>query len=339
MHAIQPAIIPPLVGVIDTGVGTGTLIQKWPLRASPASVRIRPAAPERLVAAQAVMQKAFNDERPTDRALDQHYTNKGVARDCVEFVRMHCGIAAYQFVEPSAGDGSFFVVLPKGSIGIDVDPKYPGIITADFLSLEIESARPVFTIGNPPFGRNSELAIRFFNHAASFSEGIGLVVPRTFRKAWVLRRLDRHFHLICEVALPRDAFLFRGKPFDVPAVFQIWMRSAILRDLPHTESSHPDFDFTGREDADFALQRVGANAGQVHHNLKLKDSSHYFVRANATGVEATMLALQPEFAEIASNTAGNPSLAKTEIVALYRERTEGITPFWKIPLTGPGSSN
>lgn len=320
MNYIHPSNKAPVISLFDTGVRADDLIyHSFPTVVVPETL-ISPSAPLREAAARAVMLAARSDRRGTDRALDQHYTHPEVARFCLGVAQNHFDFFACQVVEPSAGDGSFFKILPTGTVAFDVEPKAAGIMTADFLSVQIESVRPIFTIGNPPFGRQSELAVRFFNHAASFSAGIGLVLPRTFRKATVLRRIDRNFHLVHEVELPPNAFLFQGKPFNAPAVFQVWARRSDLRDLPHTQSSHPDFDFTGREEGDFVLQRVGANAGNVHHNFALKKSSHYFIHTNVEGVEATMVSLRPLFARVAANTAGKPSLARSEIVALYRAK-------------------
>lgn len=327
----------PLLGVLDAGTSVSTLVQRRSLTGLPLGVRITPGAVQRRAAANLVMQAALDDERATDRALDQHYTIREVARHCVDIVGDHFDLWAHQIIEPSAGAGAFLNVLPPDTVGIDVDAKHRGIITADYLSIAIKSVRPVLTVGNPPFGKCSALAIRFFNRAATFSAGIGLVVPRTFRKAWVLRQLDSHFHLVREVELPHNAFLFRNKAFHVPALFQVWERREYERDLPVIETNHADFDFVNKLDADsrdtieadFVVQRVGADAGRVHHNFDMKRTSHYFMRANVPGVEHRMAALHREFVEVAANTAGNPSLAKCELVALYRELTEGIPAFWR----------
>lgn len=336
MYAIQQPTELPFVGVIDTGVRAGIRIQTWSPASLPPGVRIRPAEPERLAAANAVLKAAHDDERATDRALDQHYTAPVIARCCVAAAAGVFDLHGYQIIEPSAGNGAFLRVLPSDTVGVDVDPKYRGIIKADFLSITIECDRPILVVGNPPFGWCSDLAVGFFNHAASFTQGIALVVPRTFRKASILRRLNRNFHLEREVELPHNAFLFRGKPFNVPAVFQVWVRRATVRDLPSTETEHADFAFVERDESPyFMIQRVGSNAGQVHRDFHLKDSSHYFIRPNVEGVEAILTALEPEFRAVAANTAGNPSLAKTEIVALYREQTERVTAYWRAQPNGP----
>jgi hypothetical protein len=218
-------------------------------------------------------------------------------------------------VEPSAGTGSFLKLLPAGSLAYDIDPKYPGIHTADFLTVKIPSDRNVAIIGNPPFGKNASTAVRFFNHAARQSSVIALILPRSFRKASIQKRLDPAFHLLRDEVVPNDAFLFRSKPYNVPAVFQIWERRSQPRSVRAIETRHPDFEFTGPDRADFAIQRVGAQAGRVHRNFRASPSSHYFIRGD---VEAVMAQL--DFASVTGNVAGNPSLSKSEIVCMYRQQ-------------------
>jgi hypothetical protein len=130
---------------------------------------------------------------------------------------------------------------------------------------------------------------------------IALILPRTFRKASIENRIDRAFHLLREETVPDDAFLFRSKLYNVPAVFKIWERRGELRGLRHVETQHPDFEFTTSDRADFAIQRVGARAGRVHHDFTVSPSSHYFIRGN---VEAIMARL--DFASVVGNVAGNP---------------------------------
>ncbi|MEL0154794.1 MULTISPECIES: SAM-dependent methyltransferase [unclassified Sphingopyxis] len=254
--------------------------------------------------------------KPQDVLLDQYYTCQQVARKLYGVFQEYFDPNQYQLVEPSAGTGSFFRLMPHGSLAFDVDPKYPGIRTADFLCVEIRSEREVAVIGNPPFGRNASIAVRFFNHAACQASVIALILPRSFRKASIENRLDRNFHLIHEETVQRDAFLFRSKPYDVPAVFQIWERRDDLRELQHVAFHHRDWSWTTPERADFAIQRVGARAGRVHRDLTRSPSSHYFIRGN---VEPIMKRLN--FAKVALNVAGNPSLSKSEIVSLYRQLT------------------
>lgn len=249
------------------------------------------------------------------RGLDQFYTREDVAVHCFKVVRKYLGPRIVQFFEPSAGTGSFFRLLPRGSIGYDKDPKGPNIIKADFLKTTIPCADQIVIIGNPPFGKNSSMAVKFFNHAARQAEVIAFILPRTFQKTSIINRLNPNFHLAHEELVEDDAFIFEGKPKNVPTVFQIWIRKDEKREKLVLSTNHSDFEFTTADCADFAIQRVGQHAGRLHRNFQASLNSHYFIKANVTGIEKTMRSL--DLQAVAKRTAGKPSLAKTELVALY----------------------
>lgn len=131
-------------------------------------------------------------------------------------------------------------------------------------------------------------------------------------------RLDRDFHLLHEEVVADFTFLFRGRPYNGSALFQIWVRGDEPRTLRQGKTTHPDFTFKKTADcADFAIRRVGAKAGEVHRDMTVSDKSNYFIKSNKTGAEAIMRQL--DFASVVGNVAANRSLAKTEVIALYEE--------------------
>ncbi len=256
------------------------------------------------------------DENAQAVALDQYFTKPELAKRCVEIVERECGLEGRQVVEPSAGTGSFLRFLPPDTIAVDLDPKAKGITKQDFLAFDVESERDIITIGNPPFGKNSLLAVAFFNHAAKMSKTVAFIVPRTFRKASVVNRLHRNFHLVFEEACPPDSFIFCGKPYDVPCVFQIWERRDEERAAVALPTRHPDFEFAPKEHADFAIQRVGMGAGSIKTKFKrCAQSSHYFVRARVPTVFDRLGLI--DFDCVKHDTVGNPSVSKRELIALY----------------------
>jgi hypothetical protein len=248
------------------------------------------------------------------RSLDQYYTRPEIARLLYERFLKHYEPDNFWMVEPSAGEGGFLQLLPPGSAGIDLDPRCPGVMQADFLTLELISNYPICVIGNVPFGKNASMAVRFFNHAARYAQVIAFIMPKSMKKSTMAGKLDRNFRLVAEYEVPSGAFTFEGKRCTVPTVFQLWERGVEQRALDQGLTQHADFEFTTPDKADFAIQRVGANAGTVHYNFEMSPSSHYFVRGP---VEHIMRKLN--FRAVACNTAGNPSLAKREIVRLYME--------------------
>ena len=262
------------------------------------------------------------------RKNDQFYTRRELARRLTERVVALCAPKTDEFrwLEPSAGSGSFLDAMPAGALGLDIDPKHPKVQPADFLewSPPSEDSRPWMVVGNPPFGKNASLAVRFFNHAARFAQAIAFIVPRTFEKGSVQKRLDRRFHLSYEEVLPLNSFEFEGEDYCVPCVFQVWERKPHEREHVALPLTHADFEYTTRDRADFAFQRVGVKAGAVKAlpNPALASQSHHFIRVvDRLAVERVSERFQGlDWEAVKHRTAGNPSISKAEIVAVYAQR-------------------
>ena len=172
--------------------------------------------------------------------LDQYYTKHSIAAACIDKLDLN----AYDLIiEPSAGAGAFSQYLPKNKlIAIDIEPDDASAIKMDFLDTRPPLDYKYLVVGNPPFGKNSSLAKKFFNHAANFADVIGFILPRTFRKAKTQNRLNKNFHLISEEILPANSFhLPSGEEFDVSCVFQIWEKRSEERKLIFLEEEHEDF--------------------------------------------------------------------------------------------------
>ncbi len=260
--------------------------------------------------------------RPPARTLDQFYTSPTVACDCIAFAMaqfMHLNFDT--LLEPSAGAGAFSDQLGQACLALDIDPRKPGIVQTDFLiwTPPVNLGRTL-VIGNPPFGRVARTAIKFFNKAAEFADAIAFIVPLSFRKESIQRQLDLRFHLLSELELPDQSFVFEGAPYSVPCSFQIWERRGEARWLIPKTTTHADFTFCTRDQADFALQRVGANAGRIKPVAEAGSAnSHYFLRAKG---DATLLRWRFEkidFDTVRRNSAGCPSISKTEVVDLYSQ--------------------
>lgn len=258
--------------------------------------------------------------------LCQYYTRPEIAEMLFRLLKNQVDLRNHLIVEPTAGAAAFLRLFPAGGIGFDIDPRDKRIWWADFFGLEIYSDRPLAFVGNPPFsGSGKHSYVEFFNHAAEMADIVAMILPRSARKASVQNRFNRHFHLLHEADVPKDAYIYGSDSFDAPTVFQIWRRCDHLRPLRPTATTHCDFDFTTEDQADFAVQRVGSKAGKVHTDFQQKRSTHYFIRAHVPGVEEHMRSIN--FAEAARDTAAIKSLAKSEIVALYgRSKAEDRIP-------------
>ena len=256
--------------------------------------------------------------------LCQFHTDEEVAVQCMDLFAEHFDPGDFFMIEPSAGQGPFLRLMPRPRLGIDLDPQCAEALKADFLELSPEFLRAcapagkrIAVIGNPPFGRNSQLAWKFFNQAAKAADVIAFILPMSVRKAGVENRLHAHFHLVAEWVIPDQAFWFQGKRVSVRTVFQIWKRGPHKRNLRLIRHSHPHFSFTGAGDkrANLAIQRIGASAGRVFDDPAGKNpSSHHFLYA--TGAARTILK-SLNYMEMARNCASIPSLSQAEIVELY----------------------
>lgn len=82
-------------------------------------------------------------------------------------------------------------------------------------------------IGNPPFGYRAWLALAFINHAASFADYIGMILPMGFQsngKGSPKFRAEGA-QLVGSMQLPKDAFVMPdGKSVQVNALWQVWRR-------------------------------------------------------------------------------------------------------------------
>ncbi len=179
--------------------------------------------------------------------LDQFYTNVDVAKTCLSGIIFD----DYDVVlEPSAGSGSFYNLLPTNKrFGIDLEPAHPEVSKQNFFDFKHIEGKKYFVVGNPPFGKNSSLAVKFFNHSAGFADRIAFVVPRTFRKVSIQNKLDLNFHLVREEMLPANSFhVPGGEQYNVPCVFQVWERRNYEREKVDLPVEHPDFVFLGTSD-------------------------------------------------------------------------------------------
>ena len=312
------------------------------------------------------------------RLYDQFFTKQDVANDCVNLLKDALSMNIKDFdviLEPSFGSGAFISALKLADVDmessnllfVDVDACDPNH-RADFLNDTVvpltffhayENGRDpndkflgkrkdgeingkqrslCLTIGNPPFGRKSSLAVAFFNKSAQFSAVIAFIVPKTFMKISIQDRLDRHFVLLKESELKDDAFLFKNESYNVPCVFQIWINTkyldiskvplcySSLRPLSVRLTETPDFVFVSPLDnPDIAIRRVGVNAGRLFFDnpQQCSKQSHLFLKTKdkprLSTVKNALQTLDLENVSVKYETAGCPSISKSELCRLYME--------------------
>ena len=251
-------------------------------------------------------------------SVDEFYTHPDIAGQCVRMLEeMNYPIDLY--VEPSAGNGSFLSHLDRPYLAFDIQPGSDEIYQADYLEMPIPpqwQEQETWTIGNPPFGRQSCLAKRFIKRACQYSTGIAFILPLSFKKASMFRAFDTAFHLVHEWEVPRDSFVLDGQPYTVPCVFQIWKRMDYPRAVTPVATT-TDFEFLRKEDPEvmIAFRRVGGTAGTLNINIEdCNPQCYYFLRVN---IDMERFCQRVQRIQWERNTVGPRSISKGELVDKY----------------------
>lgn len=264
--------------------------------------------------------------------LDKFYTVPSYAKHCIDLVFNSFNRNWDLVVEPSAGSGSFLTQIEhKNKIGLDIEPEHPSIVKQDFFKYKPSCNSNVLVIGNPPFGRVSSTAIKFFNHSAVWANTIAFIVPRTFRRVSVQNKLDSFFHLIHDEDVPTKPCCFEPI-MGVKCCFQIWERKAVQRPIILFSTRHPHWEFlsfgendrngqpTPPEGAHFALRAYGGKIGEIKttdlHTLRPK--SWHWIKANINKEELIRRFSSLDYSN-SLNTARQNSMGRGELVHLYSD--------------------
>lgn len=266
--------------------------------------------------------------------LDQFYTLPPIARKCIQQTQCFYNLDDFFIIEPSAGNGSFFLQIPStNKIGLDISPKHDTILPHDFFTYTPpKQDKKILIMGNPPFGRVSSLAVKFFNHASQYAEVIAFIVPRTFRRISIQNRLSPLFHLRYDEDIPTDPCSF-DPPMQAKCCFQIWERKEISRPLVELPSTHKDWEFlsmgpldtnnqpTVPRGADFALRAYGGKCGEIEttHLDTLRPKSWHWIKST---IDPAILIKRFQTLDysISLDTARQNSIGKKELVQLYHEK-------------------
>jgi hypothetical protein len=259
--------------------------------------------------------------------IDKFYTNPAAAKECLHHISEHIQIDPIQdlIIEPSAGNGSFIPEILQqcqNAQFYDIEPEHDLIKKADYLLLDLSAKivtfRKIHVIGNPPFGRQSSLAIQFIKKSALIADSISFILPKSFKKDSMQKHFPPKFHLIYQKDIEDNSFLQDGKPIDVPCIFQIWQKREEERQVIAKLDADPDiFQFVKQdENPDISFRRVGVNAGTIDDKELDKKSfqSHYFIKFGPTINKKEFIEKMRQIEYKHDNTVGPKSIGKQEII-------------------------
>lgn len=192
--------------------------------------------------------------------------------------------------------------------------------TPEITEQETEQGKKILVVGNPPFGNQGSLAMKFI-HASVFADTIAFILPKGFMKDSIKNRIPSNFHLADEKELSPSSFTLLGEKYSVPCVWQVWEKQPHSRKITKTPKiSSQFFMFTKQDKADFRVQRVGGNAGKASVGTDVSPASNYFlsVREESILSEMDIQEITEEINTLSfptiNHTTGPRSLPKGELV-------------------------
>lgn len=264
----------------------------------------------------------------TRNTIDKFYTKNEIVKECINYIKKNIDISISDLIiEPSAGSGvfiPFIKTLSNNNLFLDIAPENEEIIKQDFLELDnlelVKKYKKIHIIGNPPFGRQASLAIKFIKKCCSFATSISFILPKSFKKDSMQKYFDKNFHLIYQYDLPLNSFLVNNIEYDVPCVFQIWLLKDIKRD-EIIKVEPKNFCFVKKTDKpDISFRRVGVNASIISTDIKSKsEQSHYFIKfINNKSIKDNLKNLSNIKFNF-NNTVGPKSISKQELIIEFNK--------------------
>lgn len=266
----------------------------------------------------------------TRNTIDKYYTKPIIVEACIQAIKEHIKISAEDdtIIEPSAGNGAFIdgiKTLSKNVRFYDLEPENPQILKQDYLQLiydkKDEKDKKVHVIGNPPFGRQSSLAIKFIKKSTEFCDSLSFILPKSFKKDSMKKSFPPNFHMVYESDISDNAFLVGDKEHNVPCVFQIWEKREEPRQ-PVIKQEPINYTFVKQsENPDISFRRVGVYAGKIDKEyINKSPQSHYFIKfSNENMKEADKEILYDRMIKLKfdckNNTVGPRSISKQELIA------------------------
>ena len=255
--------------------------------------------------------------------IDKFYTNKNVVDKYIDRFKPYINEGDL-IIEPSAGCGVWTLPLHMYNlIAFDIQPEGEGIQQMNFLDVDLYAFQSnLHFIGNPPFGRQSSMAKKFIKHICRCerTKTIAFVLPKSFKKESMQKVFPLKYHLDFEEDIGKDAFIANGKPYDVPCVFQIWVKKEQDRKIMEKEEPK-GFKFVKKnENPDYSLRRVGVNAGRLSKDILDKsEQSHYFIKVEQNSDHFIIKYQHIKWEH--NNTVGPKSISKPEFIRAINKLT------------------
>ena len=263
--------------------------------------------------------------------IDKFYTKKEVAMYCINLFKEYVAPNNDDLIiEPSAGNGGFIDAIKSLKCNYefyDLEPEHEEIAKQDYLLYNTtnnnnnnNNTQKIHIVGNPPFGRQSSLAIKFIKKSCHFCTSISFILPKSFKKDSLKKTFPLNFHMLYEIDLPENSFLVNAKEHDVPCIFQIWVKKTYNREVSEKLEPHNFIFVEKTNNPSISIRRVGVNAGTIDVNSANKSvQSHYFIRFTNTNSLEKNIDLLKSIVYDSNNTVGPKSIGKQELIKEFNK--------------------
>ena len=269
-----------------------------------------------------------SDPKRKERAgvhSDQFFTRPEIAEKFASWVKSQPFYKDVKTViEPSAGNKDIAKFFP-GTKMFDLDPKHKDISQQDWLDYSHTGETETLVVGNPPFGKNNTLAIKFINKAAEFADWIAFILPKGFKRIPTQNKISDTHSLYAEEDLPKDSFYLPGEdggiPYNVPAVAQIWHRKNRKKQNISYDSQW--VKFTDPENADIAVKRAGKLGSIDSDKSNWPNHLHrqyYYIKLLKDKNKIVDFIKSYNWSSIGDNTVGAPVISKWDLVSTINSK-------------------
>jgi hypothetical protein len=161
----------------------------------------------------------------------------------------------FKYIEPSAGDGRFLQVLPSDTIALDIEPRHPSVINADYLNWYPKENNNFVIFGNPPFGLRGHTALKFINHSFEFADYVCFILPQLFESdgKGVPRKRVKGYNLIHSTKLISNFYEPCGNSIKINTIFQIWSKK-------HNNNLYDIIDYTNEKMKIYSMSDGGTTS-------------------------------------------------------------------------------
>lgn len=202
----------------------------------------------------------------------------------------------YVVIEPSCGYGDWFKFINfDKAYDIETRVDVDFFEESDFLTItsdDLDTENLIF-IGNPPFGKNSSLAIKFCQHCCELkAKYICFILPALFKTDKIKNKaFNEHYHLVYETDYNEFYIIENGKSKNkfVNCVFQIWKYETIVREITQTKQvlTNKYFKFITKtkikdydENLIYSIRRVGSKSGELTKGKHVSPEDHFYIIFN-----------------------------------------------------------